>query len=158
MAIDIFSIEENVISRDLKGKFLCIYGLEKVGKSTFGSKLSRPLFCNFEVGTNFLKVKPVNIDKWSTFKQVLRQLENPKAHEVYDTVVIDTISEAYASCERFICQQNGVQKVGEIPWGGGYSQTKAEFENALRRITMLGFGLCCICHAEKKICLVQAIL
>ena len=32
----------------------------------------------------------------------------------------------------------------------GYSSTKKEFEDALRKVTMLGFGLCCICHAEKK--------
>ena len=31
MAIDIFNIQENVISRDLKGKFLCIYGPEILG-------------------------------------------------------------------------------------------------------------------------------
>lgn len=150
MAIDIFNIPENVISRDLKGRFICIYGAEKVGKSTFGAKLPRPLFCNFEVGTNYLPVKPVNIDRWSVFKQVLRQLEQPKAHEFYDTVVIDTVSEAYAACEKFICQQAGVQKIGDIPYGRGYSDTKREFEEALRKITMLGFGLCCICHAEKK--------
>lgn len=149
-AIDIFNIPENVISRDLKGRFLCIYGPEKVGKSTFGSKLPKPLFCNFEVGTNYLPVKPVNIDKWSTFKQVLRQLERPEAHDYYDTVVIDTVSEAYAACEQFICAQNAVQRIGEIPYGRGYADTKREFENALRKITMLGFGLCCICHAEKK--------
>lgn len=150
MAIDIFNIPENVISRDLKGRFLCIYGPEKVGKSTFGAKLPRPLFCNFEVGTNYLPVKPINIDRWSVFKQVLRQLERPEAHEYYDTVVIDTVSEAYASCEKFICQQAGVQKIGDIPYGRGYSDTKREFEDSLRKITMLGFGLCCICHAEKK--------
>lgn len=148
--VDIFNIPENVISRDLKGRFLCIYGPEKCGKSTFGSRLPKPLFCNFEIGTNYLPVKPVNIDKWSTFKQVLRQLEDPRAHELYETVVIDTVSEAYASCEKFICTQNGVQKIGDIPWGGGYAATKREFEDALRKITMLGFGLCCICHAEKK--------
>lgn len=149
-AIDIFNIPENVISRDLKGRFLCIYGPEKVGKSTFGAKLPRPLFCNFEVGTNYLPVKPVNIDKWSTFKQVLRQLERPEAHNYYDTVVIDTVSEAYSACEQFVCAQNAVQRIGEIPYGRGYADTKREFENALRKITMLGFGLCCICHAEKK--------
>ena len=150
MAIDIFNIPENVISRDLKGRFLCIYGPEKVGKSTFGAKLPRPLFCNFEVGTNYLPVKPINIDRWSVFKQVLRQLERPEAHDYYDTVVIDTVSEAYTSCEKFICQQAGVQKIGDIPYGRGYSDTKREFEDALRKITMLGFGLCCICHAERK--------
>jgi hypothetical protein len=150
MAVDIFNIPENVISRDLKGRFICIYGAEKVGKSTFGAKLPRPLFCNFEVGTNYLPVKPVNIDRWSVFKQVLRQLEKPEAHDYYDTVVIDTVSEAYAACEKFVCQQNGVQKIGDIPYGRGYADTKREFEDALRKITMLGFGLCCICHAEKK--------
>lgn len=150
MAIDIFNIPENVISRDLKGRFLCIYGPEKVGKSTFGAKLPRPLFCNFEVGTNYLPVRPVNIDKWSTFKQVLRQLERPEAHDYYDTVVIDTVSEAYSACEKFICAQNAVQRIGDIPYGRGYADTKREFEDALRKITMLGFGLCCICHAEKK--------
>ena len=148
--VDIFNIPENVISRDLKGRFLCIYGAEKVGKSTFGAKLPRPLFCNFEVGTNYLPVKPINIDKWSTFKQVLRQLERPEAHDYYDTVVIDTVSEAYSACEKFVCAQAGVQRIGEIPYGRGYSDTKREFEDALRKITMLGFGLCCICHAEKK--------
>ena len=60
------------------------------------------------------------------------------------------MSEAYASCEKFICQQAGVQKIGDIPYGRGYSDTKREFEDSLRKITMLGFGLCCICHAEKK--------
>ena len=150
MAIDIFNIPENVISRDLKGRFICIYGPEKVGKSTFGAKLPRPLFCSFEVGTNYLPVRPVKIDKWGTFKQVLRQLEKPEAHDYYDTVVIDTVSEAYTACEKFICQQAGVQRIGDIPYGRGYADTKREFESALRKVTMLGFGLCCICHSEKK--------
>ena len=79
--IDIFSLEPSVISRDLKGKYIAIYGREKVGKSTFGSRLPRALFCNFEVGTNFLSVRSQNISKWSDFKLVLRQLEMPKAHD-----------------------------------------------------------------------------
>ena len=124
--------------------------MEKVGKSTFGAKLPRPLFCNFEVGTNYLPVKPVNIDKWATFKTVIRQLNDPRGHETYDTVVIDTVSEAYKSCEKFICAQNAVQKIGDIPYGRGYADTKDEFESTLRQITMMGYGLCCICHAEKK--------
>lgn len=60
------------------------------------------------------------------------------------------MSEAYSACEKFICAQNAVQKIGDIPYGRGYADTKREFEDALRKITMLGFGLCCICHAEKK--------
>lgn len=148
--IDIFSLEPSVISRDLKGKYIAIYGREKVGKSTFGARLPRALFCNFEVGTNFLSVKKQNISKWSDFKLVLRQLEMPKAHDFYDTVVIDTVGQAYTLCEEYICAQAGVQKLGDIPYGAGYASCKKEFESALRKITMLGFGICCICHSEVK--------
>ena len=151
MAIDIFSIEPSVISRDLKGKYIAIYGREKVGKSTFGARLPRALFCNFEVGTNFISgVRAQNITTWSDFKLVLRQLGQPKAHDVYDTVVIDTVGQAYTLCEEFICAQAGVQKLGDIPYGAGYASCKKEFESALRKITMLGFGVCCICHSEVK--------
>lgn len=77
-------------------------------------------------------------------------MEQPKAHEFYDTVVIDTIGQAYTLCEEFTCAQAGVQKLGDIPYGAGYASCKKEFEAALRKITMLGFGICCICHSEVK--------
>lgn len=151
MAIDIFNIEPSTISRDLKGKYIAIYGREKVGKSTFGARLPRALFCNFEVGTNFISgVRAQNIDKWSTFKLVLRQLEQPKAHDFYDTIVIDTVGQAYSLCEEYICSQAGVQKLGDIPYGQGYTACKKEFESALRKITMMNFGVCLICHSEIK--------
>ena len=151
MAIDILNIEPSVISRDLKGKYICIYGREKVGKTTFGSKLPKSLFCNFEIGTNFIAgIRAVNISKWSEFKLVLRQLEKPEAKQMYDTIVIDTISEAYSACETFTCAQAGVQKLGDVPYGRLYADCKKEFESALRKITMLGYGICCICHSEIK--------
>jgi hypothetical protein len=151
MAIDIFGIEPSVISRDLKGKYIAIYGREKVGKTTFGARLPRALFCNFEVGTNFVSgVRAQKITTWSDFKLVLRQLGQPKAQDYYDTVVIDTVGQAYTLCEEFICAQAGVQKLGDIPYGAGYASCKKEFESALRKITMLGFGICCICHSEVK--------
>lgn len=118
MAIDILNLQPNVISRDLKGKYIAIYGQEKIGKSTFGAHLPKQLFCNFEIGTHFLSgVRAQNIARWADFKLVLRQLESPQAQEMYDTVVIDTVSAAHSACEDYICAQNSVQKIGEIPYG-----------------------------------------
>ena len=85
------------------------------------------------------------------FKQVLRQLEKPEAKELYDTITIDTVGIAWQMCEDFICAQNGVQKIADIPWGGGYSSCKKEFENCLRKITQLGYGLVIIAHVERRI-------
>ena len=53
-------------------------------------------------------------------------------------------------CEQYVCAQNGVQSVSDIPWGQGYAATKKEFEKCLRKITMLGYGLVLISHIEVR--------
>lgn len=109
MAIDIFNIQPSKISRDLKGKYILIYGAPKTGKSTFGSKLPRSLFLQFEQGTNALDgIKGAPIFKWSDMKSILRQLRDPRAKDIYDSIVVDTAGIAWTLCEQFVCQQNGV--------------------------------------------------
>jgi len=149
--VDILNIQPTVISRDLKGKYILIYGKPKVGKTTLASHFPKNLLVAFEKGYNAIDgVKAVDINRWADFKLVLRQLEKPDARAMYDTVTIDTTTIAYEMCEQFICAQNGVQSVADIPWGQGYSATKKEFENCLRKITMLGYGLVLISHIEIR--------
>lgn len=149
--VDIFNIQPTVISRDLKGKYILIYGKPKVGKTTLASHFPKNLLVAFEKGYNAIDgVRAVDINRWADFKLVLRQLEQPNARAMYDTVTIDTTTIAYEMCEQFICAQNGVQSVADIPWGQGYSATKKEFENCLRKITMLGYGLVLISHIEIR--------
>ena len=151
MAIDIFNIQPTTISRDLKGKFVCIYSLPKVGKTSMACQFPKNLLLAFEKGYNAIAgIKPQDITKWSDFKLVLRQLEKPEARQLYDTVTIDTVGIAWEMCEQFICAQNGVQKIADIPWGGGYSACKKEFESCLRKITQLGYGLVIIAHVDKR--------
>ena len=151
MAIDIFNIQPTTISRDLKGKFVCIYSLPKVGKTSLACQFPKNLLLAFEKGYNAIGgARPVDITKWSDFKLVLRQLEKPEARQMYDTVTIDTVGLAWDMCEQFVCAQNGVQKIADIPWGGGYSACKKEFESCLRKITQLGFGLVVIAHVDKR--------
>lgn len=151
MAIDILNIEPSVISRDLKGKYVLVYAQPKTGKTTFAASFPRNLLMAFEKGYNAIGgVRAVDINKWSDAKMVLRQLEKPEARAMYDTVTIDTVSIAWSLCEEFICAQAGVQKIGDIPWGGGYSLLTQEFENFLRKITMLGYGLVLITHVDVR--------
>ena len=118
MAIDIFSIKPNAISRDLKGKYVLLYGKPKSGKTTAAAQFPKALLCAFEHGYNAIGgVMAQDINSWSDFKQVLRQLEKPEAHNMFETIVIDTVSIAWDYCEQFICKQNGVQKINEVPWG-----------------------------------------
>lgn len=69
---------------------------------------------------------------------------------MYDTITIDTVSIAYDLCEQYTCAQNGVQTIADIPWGAGYAAVKKEFEACLRQITMMGYGLILIAHADVR--------
>lgn len=152
MAIDILNIQPSVISRDLKGKYIAIYGKEKVGKTSFAASFPKNLILSFEIGTNALSgIRAQKIERWSDFKLVLRQLEKPEAQAMYDTISIDTVTIAWDLCETYICAQHGVQKIADIPWGGGYAACKKEFESCLRKITMLGYGIVLISHDAKRI-------
>lgn len=150
--IDILNIQPSVISRDLKGKFVCIYSLPKVGKTSLACQFPRNLLLGFEHGWNAIAgAKAADITKWSDFKMILKQLKKPEAKAMYDTITIDTVGIAWQLCEDFICAQNGVQKISDVPWGGGYSACKKEFENCLREITQLGYGLVIIAHVDKRV-------
>lgn len=152
MAIDILNIEPTVISRDLKGKYVLIYGKPKSGKTTLASKFPKNLLVAFEKGYNAIGgIKAVDIHKWTEFRLVLRQLEKPEARKMYDTITIDTTTIAYEMCEAFVCAQHGVQNISDISWGQGWGLAKKEFESCLRKITMLGYGLVLIAHVDKRI-------
>ena len=150
--IDILNLEPSVISRDLRGKFVCLYSLPKVGKTSLACQFPKNLLCGFEHGWNAISgAMAVDIKKWADFKLILRQLEKPEAQEKYNTITIDTVGIAWDLCEQYICAQHGVQTIADIPWGGGYTAAKREFETCLRKITQLGYGLVVIAHVEKRI-------
>lgn len=90
----------------------------KVGKTSFAVQAPRTLVCAFEQGTNALAgVKALPMPKWADFKKVISQLRKAEAKELYNTIVIDTVSIAYMLCEKYICQRESVDSISEIPWG-----------------------------------------
>ena len=68
---------------------------------------------------------------------------------MYDTIIIDTVSIATDLCEKYILAQNDVSALGDIPWGGGWSQYKKEFDTPFRELTQLGYGIVFICHSKE---------
>lgn len=152
MAIDILSIQPNVVSHGLSGKYVMLYGKPKSGKTTSAAAFPKSLLLAFEKGYNAIGgVRAVDITKWADVKMVVRQLSKPEAKEAYSTVIFDTASIAYDLAESYVCAQNGVTKISDVAWGQGYAQTKKEFENTLRTITQLGFGIVLLAHSTSRI-------
>lgn len=49
MAINLLDLQPQVISKNLKGKTLLLFGCEKVGKTTIASKFKNVLIAAFEM-------------------------------------------------------------------------------------------------------------
>ena len=104
MGIDLLSIQPHQVSRNLRGYSVFFYGEPKSGKTTIATKFPKHLLLAFEKGYNAIGgVRPVDITTWTDFKLVLRQLEKPEAKQMYETIIIDTISIAWDYCEQYIC-------------------------------------------------------
>lgn len=148
----LWEVEKNVISRDLRGKYVMLYGKPKSGKTTAACSFPDAVLFAFEKGYNAIGgAYPYDINKWSDFKLALRDLDDARTKERFKTVIIDTVSICWEMCEKYICQQNGVQKISDIPWGQGYSSCKKEFENSIRQITKSGYGVVLIAHSASRV-------
>lgn len=64
--------------------------------------------------------------------------------------MVDTADIAYSYCERYVCNREGVDTVGDLPYGKGYALVGTEFDEAIRKILQLGYGLVLISHATDK--------
>lgn len=148
----LWEVQKNVISRDLRGKYVLLYGKAKCGKTTAACSFPDAVLLAFEKGYNAIgNAYPFDINKWSDFKVALRDLADQRAKDRFKTVIIDTVSICWDMCEKYVCQQHGVQKISEISWGGGYTACKKEFETSLRTITQLGYGVVLIAHNTTRI-------
>ena len=151
MGIDILKIEPHKVSRDLSGYVIYIYGPGGVGKTTLASQLEKPLLLACEKGYSALPgIKAADIASWADMKSVVRQLKTPAAKEMYKSISIDTVDLAADMCEKYICNREGVEKISDIPWGGGFRMMKKEFEETFRTIAMNGYALFFISHSKDK--------
>lgn len=105
----------------------------------------------FEIGYKALPgVKAIDVTKWGDFKKILKQLDSPQAKELYGTIIIDTVDIAYDLCGKFIASQEGADSVETVEYGKGYTKTQREFDERIRQITQMGYGLVLISHAQDK--------
>ncbi len=97
------------------------------------------------------------INTWAEFRKVLRQLKDEKVKEQFETIILDTADIAYDLCEKYICANAkrpdggfGVDSVSDIPFGKGYTLVAKEYDECLRSIIQMDYGLVLISHSVDK--------
>lgn len=128
-----------------------IYGAPGIGKSTLFSKFPNALFLYTDPGLSFITTMKHPIDKWSAFKEAVKELHatvKPK----YGIVVVDTIDLLWSMCVSYICTARGIEHQSDEAWGKGYDMIEREFKIPIQQLCMLkakGCGVAFISHATE---------
>lgn len=151
MAINLLAIQPHKVSRDLSGYITLLYGPAKVGKTTFGAQMPGELILATERGYNALPgVIVQDITSWSDIKQVVRELKKPEIQAVYKSLIIDTIDLAADMCQKYVCNQLGIENIGDGGWtNNGWDKYKREFEDVFRTLAQLGYAILFISHDKE---------
>ena len=152
----LLDIKPHQVSRDLRGYSVFLYGAPKTGKTTIACQFPGALLLAFEKGYSTIGgvlAQPIN--SWSEFKKLFVEFKDPAVKARYQTIVIDTADIAYSYCEKYICTResdakHSYQNVADIPYGKGYSMAMDEFDECIRKILQLGYGLVIISHDQDK--------
>ena len=152
MAINLLAIQPNKVSRDLSGYITFIYGSPKTGKTTLATQMDGALLLAFEPGYHVLPgVMAQDVTSWSDMRQIYRELKKPEVQAVYKAVIVDTIDIAADRCKKYICQQNGIEDLGDLGYGKGWTKFKEEFNEIFRGLTQLGYAVFFIGHHKETI-------
>lgn len=151
MGNSLLDITPHVVSRDLTGYSLLLFGEPKTGKTTTASKFPNSLLLAFELGYNALPgvmAKPMK--NWRDMKTTLRELDDANVKARFKNIIIDTADLAYEAAKKYICDQNDVNDISDLAYGKGYNLVMKEFDEAIRAILRMGYGCILISHATDK--------
>lgn len=150
MAINLLALQPHKVSRDLSGYITYVYGAPKTGKTTLATQMDGCLLLAFEQGYNALPgVIAQDVVTWGEMKQVFRELKKPEVRQTFKAVIVDTIDVAADKCKKYICQQNGIEDLGDLGYGKGWTKFKEEFNEVFRGLTQLGYAVFFIGHHKE---------
>lgn len=119
-------------------KYLILFGLPKVGKTTILSTLDNNLILDFENGTTYVNALKVKIDSLATLKETIKAIK--EAGKPYKYITIDTITAVeemakpvainlYRKSPMYSDRYADVTDVTRLPNGSGYGFLRQAVES-----------------------------
>ena len=117
-------------AKEMMPNRVLLYGSIGFGKSTLAASAPNPIFINIEnrlseIDTNALPV-PKNYDEF--YNQLIQVY---KEEHGFKCIVLDTIDALEALIYAKVCQENNVNAISDIGYGGGYEQSLVKFKKVL---------------------------
>ena len=133
-------------------KRVCLYGVEGIGKSTFASRFTRPIFIDTEGSTKHMDV--TRFDPPADLEAVIEQIQWVIEHpQEYGTLVIDTGDWLEKLIFQSVCSEKKIQNIEDIGYGKGYVYAKQKFQQILEILDMIvaqGVHVVLVCHSTIR--------
>lgn len=146
MSMTLASITRGTLERPMR---VVLYGVEGIGKSTFGADAPSPIFLGAEDGTAHLDVARFPQPRtWADALEALRVL-GAERHD-YRTVVVDTVDWLEPLCWRAVCDAARKSDIEAFGYGKGYLAALEEwrrFVAALDALRAKGMHTVLLAHA-----------
>lgn len=140
--------EKTPKKKGFSGRPMLLYGPTKIGKSTFCSQIPNALFIATEAGLSDLEVFQIRVKNWTELLAVAAEVAS--GEHKFETVVIDTIDNAFRFCSEFVCAREGIAHESEYDFGKGWSMVSGEFRRVITKLSLLPYGLWMIAHSTEK--------
>ena len=160
MAISIFKPQTSKVQKGMAGKSILLYGSNSTGKTLNCVRSPKTLLVAFEKGINAIGgVQYIAPTKWSEWVSVVKELTDEKtaaqAHELYDTVVIDSIEPMFELANDYVCANFGVPAVdrdadGKKSRGGIWKEFRKEISKWNSKLLLAGYTVIYIAHETTR--------
>jgi hypothetical protein len=147
------SLSAVVRGKQQKPVRVCLYGVEGIGKSTFGSHAPEPIFLGAEEGTSQLDVARLpQPESWTDVLDGIRVLTTDE--HPYKTLVVDTLDWAEPLLWDHICKANGQKNIEAFGYGKGYEVALVEWRSFLAALERMraakSMHVIFLAHAQIK--------
>jgi hypothetical protein len=133
---------------------ILLYGIEGIGKSTFGSQAPKPVFIQTEDGLDEIACEKFPLA--TTFDDVIGALAELRSekHE-YETVIIDSLDWLERMIWDRVCQESGVKTIEKADGGfaKGYTHALTFWREVIDQLNLLraGRGMVVLLIAHAKV-------
>lgn len=140
----------------------CIWGPTMNGKSFLASEFPNPVIFNTDGNAAQIETPSVDLKnerdpktgeiKVSVVEQMLGLIKDlEKGSHGFETVVIDVIDDLVTLIEQAICEENGVDYIGDVPYGKGWGLRKTFITSIVVRLKALPMNVIYISRYATKL-------
>lgn len=139
--------EKTLAKNDLKKFRALIYGLPKIGKSTFCSQFPKPLFLDCEGGLRFLDTYRIPVNSWEDFEEAYKLISETQ-HD-FQTIIIDTVDKLHDYNRAKIMKDLKIKHESDFGYAKGWSLCREFWCQWVDKIVKLPYCVIFVSHAYK---------